>query len=81
MTEETLAHEGSCNELNLDETGTFDVSITSQQRDETPLGLNALPVRIAVVTGQTQVPPTYGVWCDTTLDPSSRCKMDDDVVP
>ena len=82
LTEETLAHEGSCNELNFDDTGTWDVNITSaQQRDETALGLNALPVRIAVVTGQIQVPPTCGVWCDTTPDPSSPCKMDEDVVP
>ena len=85
LTEETLAHEGSCNELNLDDTGTGTCDITSQQqRDETEtalLGLNALPARIAVVTGQIQVPPTCGVWCDTTPDPSSPCRMDEDVVP
>ena len=41
----------------------------------------ALPVRIAVVTGQIQVPPTCGVWCYTTPDPASPCTMDEDVVP
>jgi hypothetical protein len=50
-------------------------------QDEIFLGLNALPARISVVSGQIQSPPTCGSWCATAPDPASPCKMDEDVVP
>ena len=50
-------------------------------QDEIALGLNALPARISVVSGQIQSPPTCGSWCATAPDPASPCKMDEDVVP
>jgi len=58
-----------------------DASCLAPQADEMSLGLNALPARIAVVSGQLPNPPICGSWCQRESDQTSPCYIDKDVIP